>query len=987
MKSFFKRTLIFVLICCLLLPASVSAAPKVKLNKHNLVLTRNDSFTLKVKNTKSKPTWSSQNKKIATVSKKGIVKAKKAGTTKVTASVGGKKYTCKVTVPNSSYVLCKNNTYKITPSKLTGSVTWKSSKKSVASVNKKGKITAKSPGTCLITAKAGKKSYNISITVSDASLNTSAVKLKKGETCQLAVKNAPGKTKWYSDDSGVASVTSNGIVKANLPGKAMITAKLGKASLKCKIEVQRAELEKTHKHSWTVTSKTEPDCENEGLISYKCTSCAKTFADALEPLGHDYKEETVAPTATSHGYTIHTCSRDSSHNYIDHYTEPTLHEHTWDSGVIVKKATQTQKGLLRYTCKECGEAKEEELPFQVAPSDEYSLTTDKTDYLEDEQIQVTAKGTSESWVGIYYETDEADKKEAIYQYKAADTDHVSGESYVLQNQTLSDSRADMSALPAGTYKIILYKNESGAVAAYRYITIQENPDSKRLRLNKTEYRPGEGVRVTARGTGADWVGLYLATDSPDPDQPNGAVSIYWYNVASEGHFSGGTYTVNSDSSHYNAERADYRDLPAGEYKVVLMANGGYEVTEEVTFRVNGSAKAEAPVSAEYILDNQTDGLADGTVTVKLNDQDVTSKDIVMYWADDNGALEGYTSLAKYKINGQKTVTHKMYENTIIPEGATRLLVYTSNQEGLSDQCVSVSLPEGCNYIWESETALTEFDMVSDVHITDRVIDSSDCNYKNNEHFLQMLQDVVQNNSNSCGIFINGDIADTGEESEYQKMNSLKAQIVNTPPIYMSIGNHDLSKDFSQEAALFIKYAETGTDSVYYDRQINGFHYIFMGGEASGLEADLSEKQLTWLDSLLAADTAADSSKPVFVMLHQPLYNTVAGSFEGQGWNGVKQEQELRAILSKYPQVILFNGHSHWELNSEGCMHEKGDGLPTIFNTASAGYLWSSYDIIGGEAASGSHGYFVKVYNDRILVLGREFSEGKYIPSAMFVVNL
>ena len=69
------------------------------------------------------------------------------------------------------------------------------------------------------------------------------------------------------------------------------------------------------------------------------------------------------------------------------------------------------------------------------------------------------------------------------------------------------------------------------------------------------------------------------------------------------------------------------------------------------------------------------------------------------------------------------------------------------------------------------------------------------------------------------------------------------------------------------------------------------------------------------------------------------------------------------------------------------MHEKGDGLPTIFNTASVGYLWSSYDIIGGEAASGSHGYFVKVYNDRILVLGREFSEGKYIPSAMFVVNL
>ena len=74
------------------------AKAKVKLNKKKLVLTVGKKAKLKVKGTKKKVKWSSSKKKIATVTKKGVVKAKKKGTAKIVAKIGKKKYTCKVVV-------------------------------------------------------------------------------------------------------------------------------------------------------------------------------------------------------------------------------------------------------------------------------------------------------------------------------------------------------------------------------------------------------------------------------------------------------------------------------------------------------------------------------------------------------------------------------------------------------------------------------------------------------------------------------------------------------------------------------------------------------------------------------------------------------------------------------------------------------------------------------------------------------------------------
>lgn len=83
-------------------PVTVSAASTVKLNKTKLTLKKGQTYQLKLNKKNAKITWSSSNKKIVSVSKKGKLTAKKAGKATITAKVGKKKYTCKVTVKNKT---------------------------------------------------------------------------------------------------------------------------------------------------------------------------------------------------------------------------------------------------------------------------------------------------------------------------------------------------------------------------------------------------------------------------------------------------------------------------------------------------------------------------------------------------------------------------------------------------------------------------------------------------------------------------------------------------------------------------------------------------------------------------------------------------------------------------------------------------------------------------------------------------------------------
>lgn len=118
--------------------------------------------------------YKSSNTKIAIISSKGIVKGKKEGTAKITVqSKKNKKLkkTVAITVKRLkpySLTLNKtklnmnvNDTYKLKATvKASSPVTWNSSNKAVATVDKNGIITAKKDGTVTITVKTTKKGYH-----------------------------------------------------------------------------------------------------------------------------------------------------------------------------------------------------------------------------------------------------------------------------------------------------------------------------------------------------------------------------------------------------------------------------------------------------------------------------------------------------------------------------------------------------------------------------------------------------------------------------------------------------------------------------------------------------------------------------------------------------------------------------------------------------------------------------------------------------------
>lgn len=143
-------------------PSGSRAACKVTVEPKGLkykkkTIRKNARFTNVLVGAKAGVKWSSSNKKVATVNGKGVVKGKKSGTCKVVARFGGKKYACKVTVVNPRLNKKKITVYnsrsfrlKVTGGK--GRIRWKSGNKKVATVSKKGTVTAIKGGTCTVTA-------------------------------------------------------------------------------------------------------------------------------------------------------------------------------------------------------------------------------------------------------------------------------------------------------------------------------------------------------------------------------------------------------------------------------------------------------------------------------------------------------------------------------------------------------------------------------------------------------------------------------------------------------------------------------------------------------------------------------------------------------------------------------------------------------------------------------------------------------------------
>ena len=146
-----------------------------------------------------------------------------------------------ITAKVSQVYVGKKATIKVTKTKVTGKVTFKSSNKKVATVNSKGVIKGKKAGKAVITVKVGKYTKKLTVKVKKPSfkLVKSSVKLKKGKKTTIRVKAAPvSKVTYKTSNKKVATVNSKGVVTAKKKGTAKITVKCNGITRTFKVTVK-----------------------------------------------------------------------------------------------------------------------------------------------------------------------------------------------------------------------------------------------------------------------------------------------------------------------------------------------------------------------------------------------------------------------------------------------------------------------------------------------------------------------------------------------------------------------------------------------------------------------------------------------------------------------------------------------------------------------------------------------------------------------------
>ncbi|CAM2844006.1 metallophosphoesterase [Paenibacillus sediminis] len=288
-----------------------------------------------------------------------------------------------------------------------------------------------------------------------------------------------------------------------------------------------------------------------------------------------------------------------------------------------------------------------------------------------------------------------------------------------------------------------------------------------------------------------------------------------------------------------------------------------------------------------------------------------------------------------------------------------------------------------------------FAVMSDIHIVAWDEESG-------ARLIQALDDYMNLEQRPDFIVMNGDLTD-GHEDDYRLLKEI-IQKRHLPPIYVTNGNHEYYKmwhnekrqmvhetfpnGWSSEQAIKLFTSEMGLSCSYYDVWTEDSHLIFLSGEQyrdrhpeSLEDAWISEEQFAWLEEVLNAHRNAGQArvkrKPIFVFLHQPLPGTVAGSHCPEE-KGVVQDERFRDILSQYPEIILFSGHTHAELSSK---HIYVEDVIGHMGTSS---VRRPYDLdlhpIEGPC---SESVLVEVIENKVVIKGRRHDTHEWLEAVCF----
>ena len=169
-----------------------------------------------------------------------------------------------------------------------------------------------------------------------------------GETKDVTLSNPLGEHSW---DNGVIT-------------KEATETEEGVKTYTCKTcgetKTEKIPVTSHHLDQGTITKKAT--CTENGEKTYHCTDadCDKTYVETIPATGHQHTEvrDKKEVTCEEDGYTGDTYCKDCG-QLISKGAVVKATGHSWNSGKVTEAATCKKEGTKTYTCKNCGETKEE----------------------------------------------------------------------------------------------------------------------------------------------------------------------------------------------------------------------------------------------------------------------------------------------------------------------------------------------------------------------------------------------------------------------------------------------------------------------------------------------------------------------------------------------------------------------------------------------------------------------------------------------------
>lgn len=259
---------------------------------------------------------------------------------------------------------------------------------------------------------------------------------------------------------------------------------------------------------------------------------------------------------------------------------------------------------------------------------------------------------------------------------------------------------------------------------------------------------------------------------------------------------------------------------------------------------------------------------------------------------------------------------------------------------------------------QPEKLIMSFVAVSDIHVETNNPDSY-------QAFSSLLEGIKSGENHDAVVYL-GDNVMNGQATEnlffYAGVRAAKPSENN----FVLMGNHDIGNghgDYKELCDNYLKnnkiFLGNDLDKPYYYKVLNGCYMICLASEELTVNTcAMSEEQLLWLENVL--NEADGKNAPVFVFNHHPI----------ESLTGVESDALIK-LLNKYDKLLYIHGHTHYKF-SEDSFSNVG-GVDTI-------NLSRSSEVVDYEPGDG---IVVEVYENEILVRGRNFIDGEWIEGLEF----